>query len=236
MEEEHGERSDWLLANGYQSYRDYTRSSRWTRRRRSYYDRHPKTCWICSATEGIVLHHRTYETIGSEPDEDLIPLCSVCHSLVHWKALPGGIGDRCIYIRLLIEREGMTGYARLRGRHARAQRKAATKGITNRQAKLLARLQRWAGESYSGAGMTSKRARSEIMRLERQIGARAKPTANVGQRAKVDLPLRMITSGQRAAFARHRVPVPSGITARQARIALARLEAEAAATRRRGAI
>jgi hypothetical protein len=235
MEKWGGERTEWLRANGYRDYGEYTRSSRWARTRQGYYERHPKECWICSATDGIILHHRTYETIGSEPDEDLVPLCRRCHSLAHWKALPGGLGDRCIYIRLLIEREGMTGYTRLRERYARAKLKEAAKGITNPQAKLLARLQRRADEPYSGAGMTSRRARAEIARLKRKLSVpgRDRPAA----RTKADwsgLSLRMITSAQRDAFAQHGCPVPEGLTARQARMALAKLERDAQAKRKSG--
>lgn len=29
------------------------------------------------------LHHKTYEHLGDEPDRDLVPLCPVCHDLVH---------------------------------------------------------------------------------------------------------------------------------------------------------
>lgn len=44
------------------------------------------------------------------------------------------------------------------------------RGITNQQAKELARLQRAAGESYSGSGLTEDEARSEIARLKRALG------------------------------------------------------------------
>jgi hypothetical protein len=45
--------------------------------------------------------------------------------------------------------------------------KPKPKGITNAQAKELARLQRTAGEPYSGSGMTEREARAEIRRLKR---------------------------------------------------------------------
>jgi Family of unknown function (DUF6011) len=43
--------------------------------------------------------------------------------------------------------------------------KSKPKGITNEQAKELARLQRAAGEPYSGSGMTEREARAQIQRL-----------------------------------------------------------------------
>ena len=45
--------------------------------------------------------------------------------------------------------------------------KSKPKGITNEQAKELARLQKAAGETYSGSGMTEREAHAEIQRLKR---------------------------------------------------------------------
>jgi hypothetical protein len=50
---------------------------------------------------------------------------------------------------------------------SRRRTKSKPKGITNEQAKELARLQRAAGEPYSGSGMTERAARAEIERLKR---------------------------------------------------------------------
>jgi hypothetical protein len=49
-------------------------------------------------------------------------------------------------------------------------RKSKPKGITNEQAKELARLQKSAGERYTGSGMTEHRALAEIRRLRRELG------------------------------------------------------------------
>src|SRR5690242_15686549 len=46
------------------------------------------------------------------------------------------------------------------------------RGISNEQAKELARLQRAAGEAYSGSGMTEARARAEIQRLKAEVSRR----------------------------------------------------------------
>ena len=48
-----------------------------------------------------------------------------------------------------------------------SQPRSKPKGITNEQAKELARLQRAAGEAYTGSGMTEREARAEIERLRR---------------------------------------------------------------------
>jgi hypothetical protein len=47
--------------------------------------------------------------------------------------------------------------------------KGKAKGISNSQAKELARLQRVAGETYSGSGITEDQARAEIQRLRRLL-------------------------------------------------------------------
>jgi hypothetical protein len=33
--------------------------------------------------EGIALHHQTYDRLGTERVEDLVPLCAACHQGVH---------------------------------------------------------------------------------------------------------------------------------------------------------
>lgn len=53
------------------------------------------------------------------------------------------------------------------GQPGKWRTKPKPKGITNEQAKELARLQRAAGEPYSGSGMTEREARVEIQRLKR---------------------------------------------------------------------
>lgn len=61
----------------------YIRSSSWLSRRERYFSTHPKICAACGLNELIHLHHKTYRHIKAEPDEDLVPLCENCHSLVH---------------------------------------------------------------------------------------------------------------------------------------------------------
>ena len=64
------------------NYHKYINSKRWERRRRRYYGRNPNVCKVCGAKD-IQLHHLTYERLGNERDEDLIPLCRQHHSLFH---------------------------------------------------------------------------------------------------------------------------------------------------------
>jgi hypothetical protein len=64
-------------------YNRYITSAYWLARRDAYWRSHPKICQACGSGDDIQLHHQTYERVGHELDEDLVPLCQVCHSLVH---------------------------------------------------------------------------------------------------------------------------------------------------------
>lgn len=65
------------------NYETYLQSPHWRRIRIQYRQSHPWLCGVCGATELLELHHKTYERIGSERLDDLIPLCAQCHPLVH---------------------------------------------------------------------------------------------------------------------------------------------------------
>lgn len=66
-----------------QSYEDYITSSKWEKRKVAYYAKHEKLCAACKCTENIHLHHHTYDRMGNELDDDLVPLCQEHHDLVH---------------------------------------------------------------------------------------------------------------------------------------------------------
>ncbi len=140
-------RDSWLVENGYvddrgrPSFAAYTRSWRWTRRRRTYYRRHPRVCFVCDATADVGLHHRSYRNVGEEPDDDLVPLCGRCADLRHWHDV--SLVDGHVELRLLRELEGTTGLKRLHDRYveerrARPQRERRT---TWKQDRLAARRQ-----------------------------------------------------------------------------------------------
>lgn len=61
----------------------FIRSKRWIDRRDRYFSEHPKKCARCDTQKRIHLHHKTYERVGAELNEDLTPLCELCHSIVH---------------------------------------------------------------------------------------------------------------------------------------------------------
>lgn len=71
------------FANGtYQDYARYRRSNIWIRRREIYWRTHARTCDCCGGRANE-LHHRRYERLGCELDEDLNGLCRDCHQAVH---------------------------------------------------------------------------------------------------------------------------------------------------------
>lgn len=65
------------------SYSAYISSDAWRRRRAQYFASHKRRCWLCRGKQHIELHHRTYERMGHELDEDLVALCRDCHAALH---------------------------------------------------------------------------------------------------------------------------------------------------------
>jgi len=61
----------------------YYASEEWAERRRKVFERDNWACVLCSNTEGLSVHHRTYRNFGNEPLEDLTTLCSRCHRRFH---------------------------------------------------------------------------------------------------------------------------------------------------------
>jgi hypothetical protein len=68
---------------GFASYADYLKSDHWKAFRKRYMKSgRPRLCLACGHGR-IQLHHLTYNRIGNERLEDLIPLCGDCHRKVH---------------------------------------------------------------------------------------------------------------------------------------------------------
>lgn len=64
-------------------------------------------CKICSSTENLHLHHKSYKRLGKERKGDLCFLCADCHAVVHelcnhtglnWYNAPGHL--RKVFVRL----------------------------------------------------------------------------------------------------------------------------------------
>lgn len=66
-------------------YDEYMKSMAWFRRRDAYFREYRYECH-CGEKRAIELHHKTYERLGAERDEDFVPLCGDCHKHVHEQA------------------------------------------------------------------------------------------------------------------------------------------------------
>lgn len=64
-------------------YPEYLQSPEWqaTRARKLYSV--GNRCQVCNNDGPLEVHHRTYERLGAERDEDLTALCPQCHTLFH---------------------------------------------------------------------------------------------------------------------------------------------------------
>jgi hypothetical protein len=72
-----------LKSLGFLTYDEYLVSEHWIAFKIAYYasDR-PRTCQVCG-TRGVQLHHWTYERLGQESLDDVVPLCRKHHEEVH---------------------------------------------------------------------------------------------------------------------------------------------------------
>lgn len=70
-------------------YREYIASEKWQKRRKAYLSWAnscercclPRWLAIVAYDQDLHVHHKSYGSIGSEPDEDLEPLCRRCHEI-----------------------------------------------------------------------------------------------------------------------------------------------------------
>jgi hypothetical protein len=69
------------------SYSDYIKSDEWRKKRKDYWQHGEyHTCYICDDPwinfAGKELHHRTYDRLGREKLDDLVPVCHGCHEKI----------------------------------------------------------------------------------------------------------------------------------------------------------
>lgn len=83
---EHGEepadpepKSRWT----HETYSHYLKTETWKNRAALARSRASDRCSTCNAEGTLEVHHRTYERVGRESPDDLIALCSPCHTAVH---------------------------------------------------------------------------------------------------------------------------------------------------------
>lgn len=68
---------------GYGSYEEYLSSLHWKETRSAALSKAGGKCCICNAESDLNVHHKTYERLGAERDDDLVVLCKQCHLIFH---------------------------------------------------------------------------------------------------------------------------------------------------------
>lgn len=66
-------------------YYEYIKSQQWYTRTASIRKRNGGICECCNMRYGDSVHHRSYEHLGDERDEELLHLCTPCHREIHGK-------------------------------------------------------------------------------------------------------------------------------------------------------
>ncbi len=74
-------------------YKRYLRSNAWAMRKNAYYKRFNRQCAACGSSKRIQLHHVSYDQLGHEPDQDLVPLCHKDHRNAHQAHHSGRLRD-----------------------------------------------------------------------------------------------------------------------------------------------
>lgn len=75
---------EWRREKSTDDYEEYLKSKHWQKvKRRFFSDPSRKKCAVCGIKHNLDLHHKTYENLGHEKLDDLIPLCRAHHELVH---------------------------------------------------------------------------------------------------------------------------------------------------------
>lgn len=64
-------------------YREYLASEAWQIRRKWKLEQADHRCQVCNSDEQLHVHHRTYDRLGNERENDLTVLCRDCHALFH---------------------------------------------------------------------------------------------------------------------------------------------------------
>lgn len=64
-------------------YYGYIRSLQWKDRRTRYMQKAHWRCERCYVQRANVVHHISYDSLGAEPDQDLMALCWGCHDFMH---------------------------------------------------------------------------------------------------------------------------------------------------------
>lgn len=67
----------------YQRYDEYLKSDHWKQIRKATLREAGYKCAVCNGTKKLQVHHKSYDRLGCEADDDLVVLCGECHLLLH---------------------------------------------------------------------------------------------------------------------------------------------------------
>lgn len=65
------------------SYKDYLNSKHWIKFRVNFLKKVTNKCRMCQTTQGVNLHHKHYNSLGNEKNNDIVCLCFKCHKYIH---------------------------------------------------------------------------------------------------------------------------------------------------------
>jgi len=88
-------------------YYAYINSPEWFARTELVRQRLDGLCEVCELRWATEVHHRTYERLGFERDEDLLSICHMCHGMIHGKITVRRryIWSRCLPFLLELKKE-----------------------------------------------------------------------------------------------------------------------------------
>ena len=67
------------------AYRSYMASDAWRQKKVDIINKRGRICEHCGTAGHVELHHKTYDRLGNEADEDLELLCKNCHAMADAK-------------------------------------------------------------------------------------------------------------------------------------------------------
>jgi hypothetical protein len=76
--------NDCAKSLGYSNYGEYVRSEHWQKLRKKILTAAEYSCQWCGSRVAPQVHHKTYENMGHERDDDLLVVCHECHDKIHW--------------------------------------------------------------------------------------------------------------------------------------------------------
>ena len=121
----------FIRNSDYKSYSDYLKSAHWHKVKTKFLSSQIKQCAICKEKSRLVVHHKSYETLGCEREEDLVILCRNHHEELHKLAKKVGFDNALAMLEFNRKQE----IEHNREIYSRKSKKKSRKKHTNRHKK-----------------------------------------------------------------------------------------------------